>query len=310
MNNQLLTSLQCSGLLAERALAVTPDLALSWNPRQADSTLAAVNRWLEHVNNNLFWVVAPCFNLPEAEEYLTYIHLQPEGFNFFYEESFGNHYPRTLARLLMAFLELEHTIIWDDVDAAALMSDNSAYQEIREQWGFEEIVPLHNIFLWVETHLTIGRVKPGPNATLVQVFDFANEIKPLRDETPELWQGFANLLRWLTNDTGYDILDYPPDEDGDEYISELALGWSDPDVIANLHNKWLHVKRFIEQRNKFDSWIENKPKNLERVVMVMKTACREVVSSGWENPLWDEMIRKCETIRSGWYDDELIGGEE
>lgn len=309
MNNKLLASLQCSSLLAERALLVTPDMPLSWNPRQADSTLAAVNQWLTHVNNTLFWVSAPCHTLSEAEENLAYIHLQPEGFNFFYEESFQNHYPGTLARLLMAFLELEHVIIWDDVEASVLNSDNNAYQEISEQWGFEEIVPLHQIFLWIETHLGVGQVKPGPNATLVQVFNFA-EIEPRRDETWEIWQGFANLLRWLTNDTGYDILDYPADEDGDEYVYELGLEWLDPDVIADLHNNWLHVKRFIDQRETFDSWLENNPNNLKRVVMVMKTACRQVVSSGWENPHWDEMIRKCETIRSGWYDDELIKEEE
>lgn len=310
MNNLLLASLQCSGLLAERALVVTPDLSLSWNPRQAESTITAVNSWLEHVNNNLFWVETACRNLDEAMSHLTIIHLQPEGFNYFYEESFHNYYPGTLGRLLMAFLELEHALAWGDVDEEMMTSGDSAYQEVYEQWGFEEVVPLYKICQWVEERLAIGQVRPGANATLLQVFDFPNEIKPFHDETPEIWQGFANLLRWMGNNTGYDILDWANDDDGNEYLYEMRLDWLDPNVTAELHNSWLHAKRFINRRDKFQSWADSNSRNLKRVVLVMKTACREVLSSGWEDPLWSEILRKSETIRSGWYDDELSEEEE
>lgn len=288
--NLLSKTLSCSGLLAARQQAIVPDLPLAWNPRDDASTLRAVDAFLSHVSSHVFPVASCAMNLDSATEYLTHIPLIGQGFNYWYENPYEEQFPG-LHRLLCTFLAVENSLEMEQ-DLAY-----DAYIALRNE-GIDEMVPLLKVYGWLEA--CISGKRPFPNEEL--------------PEGPEHWQGLVNLMRYLCNDTGIELLDFSDEEEEDLFL-EMEFDWLDADLVERYRAGWVKAQVFREQLNCFISWA-NSWDNYLRTKEVIASICREVKQewgewgkkSAWQmdtmREAYEEMMQHMAQQYDGWNEDE------
>jgi hypothetical protein len=288
--NLLSKTLACSGLLAARQQTVVPDLPLAWNPRDDKSTIRAVGAFLSHVSAHVFPVANCVVDLDTSIEYLTHIPLMGQGFNYWYEVTFDEMFPG-LHRLLCIFLTLENNLEMDQ-EAAYI-----AYIALRDE-GIDEMVPLFKVYGWLEA--CISGKRPFPHNLL--------------PEGSEHWQGLANHMRYLSNDTGIELLDFSDDEEEDMFL-EMELDWLDADLVERYRTGWVKAQSFRETINQFVSWT-NTWENYLRTKEVIAMICHEVKQewgvwgekSAWGmsamREAYEEMTQHMAQQYDGWEDDE------
>jgi hypothetical protein len=265
MNDNMVFLMQCSALLAERWQMVTPDMPLSWNPRDEKSVFGAVQKWLSHIDDTMF----PIYNVWEIDyetaldllERIPVVVFGFESYNTEYKDFEKDAVKRLFFQFLMIF-------------EGAYASDKlklQVYDELKES-GFSTLAPLPKLYEWLEAELT------------------TTDPHPLFPEGNAHWQGCTRVMRYFCNDTGYDLLDMT--------IEELYSGYELPawceEEVGGFVDSWAEAKVVNEQIDVFLAWANENEQNATRVMEVLRVGCAAVVASGWESDHFD--LSKLEAV--------------
>lgn len=249
---ELETSLYLSWLLAKAHQAVGKP-SLKWNPRSYDDLLAAGQKLLQYIDQDLF-PVHQIYN-EDADgvwDALTAIPIRPLGYDMFDDgESFMECAPETMWRLC---LTLVYLFEMDSGDVWAYY----AYAELRNTWQIEKPAPPWAIADWIETH--------------------GDEI----ETKIEHGLGLVYFLRYVTNSTGHQFLDYTASMMGE---SGTRLEWN-AQTITDLTNQWKPAAVYEKTIDAFLAW-SRKERNWELARAVVRQASQAVIAAQDDKNRWN-----------------------